>query len=123
MNMLGTVWIGAGMLATFACGSVGLQLFESVLLGRSPTIAIFTFFWGLPLVVLGIAVFLRQMWAVRIGLVLTYIATASSLFSCNVCGLVLFLLLLMQGHRALAMAGQLTRAGIPLNTRPEDFEV
>jgi hypothetical protein len=118
MHTLGAVWLGSGVLLALVCGLflvTGFRRLSYLEIG----VAIF---YGLPLILLGAAVFAKQMWAVWIGLILTYIATLTSVFSCNAYATVLFLILVVQGHRALAMAGQLTSAGIPLDLRPQDYE-
>jgi hypothetical protein len=118
---LGVVWI---LLS-------GLALGAGALLGRglpaddagSQIILILFGVFGLIWGDLGICTCLKQMWAVYAGLVLSYISVMGSLLSVNVCSLVLLAVIIIQAHRMIGFARELTRAGIPLTMRPQDLEI
>jgi len=78
---------------------------------------------GLAWVTLGVLACLKQMWAVYVGLVLSYISLVGNLINLNICGLVILVVVIIQAHRVIGWAGQLTRARIPLNTRPEQLSM
>ena len=72
---------------------------------------------------LGVLVCLKQMWAVYVALVLSYLSVVSSLFRLQICAVLLLVFVILQAHRVLGWAKQLRAAGIPLTTRPEDLQV
>jgi hypothetical protein len=121
---LGAFWIIIGGLA------VGLGAFAtSLLAGQNAapqTLAVMCgilVVMGLAWVTLGVLACLKQMWAVYVGLVLSYLSVIGNLVNLNVCGLVILVVVIIQAHRVIGWAGQLTRAGIPLNTRPEQLSM
>jgi hypothetical protein len=67
---------------------------------------------------LGIAACCKQIWAVYVGLVLTYLGLLGQLTQLNVCGLIITAVVLLQAHRVIGFAKKLKAAGIPLNTVP-----
>jgi hypothetical protein len=72
---------------------------------------------------LGVCACLKKMWAVYVGLVLSYISVAGNLLQLNLCAIVILALIIVQAHRVIGFAKELQRAGVPLTTRPEDLEV
>ena len=60
---------------------------------------------------------LKQIWAVYVGLVLSYISVIGNLININVCGLVILVVIIIQAHRVIGWSRELTARGIPLNTK------
>jgi hypothetical protein len=61
------------------------------------------------------------LWAVYVGLALSYLSALGNLVNLNLCGLAIVVVAIVQAHRVISFAGQLNRAGIPLTTRPEQL--
>jgi Na+/melibiose symporter-like transporter len=78
---------------------------------------------GVVWLVLGVGACAKQIWSVYTGLVLCYVSALGNLFSFNVCAIVIMLVLILQAHRVIGLAGELKRAGIPLTMRPGDLQV
>lgn len=70
---------------------------------------------------IGVLACYKQIGAVYVGLVLSYLSLIGNLLSFNVCTLIIFILVVVQAHRVLGWAKQLTRMGIPLTTRPQNM--
>ena len=73
---------------------------------------------GLVWFAVGVATCLKQMWAVYIGLGISYLSLLGNLTSVNICGLVIVILVIIQGHRVIGFSKTLRAAGIPLNSKP-----
>jgi hypothetical protein len=119
MHALGAYWIVIGGLVLILIGFLATFLDTESNVPDAGFLIVF-FFGGLALmwVVLGVFTCLKQIWAVYIGLVLTYVGLIGNLCSFNICGIVILIVVIMQAHRVIGWAAQLQQAGIPLNTRP-----
>jgi hypothetical protein len=67
---------------------------------------------GLAWIGLGICVCLKQMWAVRVALVLSYLSMLASLITLQLCAAVILVVVILQAHRVLKWAKQLAAAGV-----------
>jgi hypothetical protein len=67
---------------------------------------------------LGVATCLKQMWAVYIGLGLSYLSVLGNLLRFNVCSLIIVAIVILQAHRVIGWARELQTLGIPLGTKP-----
>ena len=72
---------------------------------------------------LGVFSCLKHMWAVYVGLGLSYLSVISNLFNFNLCGMIILVIVIIQAHRVISWAGQLKRAGIPLTARPGQLAI
>jgi hypothetical protein len=120
MHSLGALWIIIGSLLLILGGVVGFMpgndnVDNFVMLG------IFVVM-GLIWLGLGVLTCLKQMWAVYVGLVLSYLMVVNNLINFNLCGLVIMGAAIFQAHRVIGWAKDLTRKGIPLSTRPQDIQ-
>lgn len=66
----------------------------------------------------GIASCFKQMWAVYVGLGVSYLGLLSNLLQLNLCGLAILIVVIIQAHRVLGFAKQLRAAGVPLDSKP-----
>lgn len=73
---------------------------------------------GLVWFTVGIATCLKKMWAVYVGLGISYLSLLGSFASVNICGLVIVILVIIQAHRVIGYSKTLLAAGIPLNSKP-----
>ena len=78
---------------------------------------------GVIWVALGVCVCLKQIWALYVALVLSYLSLISSVFRLQICSIVLLGAVIFQAHRVLRWAKELQAAGIPLTTRPEHLQI
>jgi hypothetical protein len=124
IHALGAFWIFIGIVAA------GLGLFVTASIapdsgqprpGVQAIMAVVLVGFGLAWITLGVLTCVKQIWAVYVGLVLSYLSLISNLLNFNVCGLIIVIAVILQGHRVIGWAGQLTRAGIPLSARPEQI--
>jgi hypothetical protein len=76
---------------------------------------------GILSMVLGVCACLKQLWAVYVGLALSYLSVVGNLITFNICCLAVLPIVIIQAHRVIGFARQLNRAGIPLTTRPEQL--
>ena len=119
ITALGAVWIffgGVGMVASgvMLMRSQTVQSNEDVGFVFGIVVAIISIVWfGL-----GIATCLKQMWAVYLGLGISYLSLLGNLTSLNICGLVIVVLVIIQGHRVIGYSKTLLAASIPLNSKP-----
>lgn len=117
---LGVLWILLGCLAgtVVVLASGGSRAFGAGLAGEDRLllgiIAALALFW----VVLGVLTCMKQMWAVYVGLVLSYISALGNIIQLRVCALVLLIFVILQAHRVIKWAGQLRAAGFPLTAKP-----
>ena len=74
-------------------------------------------------VVCGVLACLKNMPAVIVGLVVSYISLAGTLIFFNICGLVIILTVILQAHRVLKWGSQLNARGIALTTKPADLPI
>lgn len=124
---LGVLWIIFGVL-TLVIGCLLLasnqQLFARA--GISPDDAMLTggvlLLISVVWLITGIGSCVKQIWAVYVGLVLSYLGLVNSVLSLNICSGIIALLIIIQAHRVLKFAKQLRQLGIPLTTRPEAIQ-
>ena len=120
ITALGAVWIffgGFGMVASgvMLARQKNMPMNDDVgLMGMMILLAIIGLVWF----AVGIATCLKQMWAVYIGLGISYLSLLGNLTSVNICGLVIVILVIIQGHRVIGFSKTLRAAGIPLNSKP-----
>jgi hypothetical protein len=118
---LGVFWIVIGAIAA------GLGVFLATVRPNQDEITIFAaavlIGFGLVWVVLGALVCAKQIWALYVALVLSYLSLIGNLLRINICGIIFMIVVILQAHRVLAWAKQLTAAGIPLTTKPHDLQV
>ena len=72
---------------------------------------------------LGLFACFKHIWAVYVGLVLSYLSGLANLVQLNLCGLILVVPTIILAHIAIAKASQLRRAGIPYNSKPGSLAV
>ena len=78
---------------------------------------------GLAWIALGVFTCVKHMWAVYIGLGLSYVSllgnTAQLLTGArtSICSILILISVIVQAHRCISAAGRMRRAGIPLTTR------
>ena len=120
IHALGAFWIIIGSVV------IGIGAFVSNLLGlgKDPTavtLGIIFLVMGPAWIALGIMSCLKQMWAVYVGLVLSYLSLIGNVINLNICGAVILLVVIFQAHRVIGWARQLNAAGIPLTARPDQL--
>ncbi len=119
MTALGAVWIFFG---SFGMVASGFMLTRSQNLQSNGNIgfvvAIFVAIVSIMWFGLGIATCFKQMWAVYVGLGISYLSLLGNLTSLNICGLVIVILVIIQGHRVIGYSKTLLAAGVPLNAKP-----
>jgi hypothetical protein len=118
---LGAVWIIMALLAVgigVMAGSV-LDQDESTAQILLIVLGVSGLIWG----TLGVFTCLKQMWAVYVGLVLSYLSVIGNLLNFNLCALIIVVVVIIQAHRVIGFARELARAGIPLDTKPQDLQV
>lgn len=122
MHSLGALWIIIGSLAVIA-GTVfavsargaGDDIDQYLITGMFVVM-------GSIWLGLGIMTCLKQMWAVWVGLVLSYLMVLNSLLSLNLCGIVILGAAIFQAHRVIGWAKEMRLKSIPLTTRPQDIQ-
>lgn len=120
MHGLGGFWIFIGVLVVFlgiALGS-GAQGLNQIPGGLGAGIAVVFGILGAIWIGLGVFTCMKHMWAVWVGLVLSYLSLLGNLINLNVCGLIVLAAVIVQAHRCINRARELDAAGIPLDTRP-----
>ena len=117
---LGGFWIFIGSMAVIG----GLYLAgASNLPGMAQGVGVYVFLLGCGWVVLGVFTCLKHMWAVYVGLVVSYLFILGHLVqivqgACGaVCSIVLLVIGVILAHRTIAHASQMRMAGIPLTTK------
>jgi hypothetical protein len=121
IHALGAFWIIIGSVV------IGLGAFaSSIMLTQTDErpAAIFAVVFvvlGAIWVALGIMSCLKQMWAVYVGLVLSYLSVIGNVINLNICGIVILVVVIFQAHRVIGWARQLASAGIPLTARPDQL--
>jgi hypothetical protein len=125
MHSLGTLWIIIGCLGV-VLGTVFAFRDLSQVGGMEeyyrPMIVSSFVMTGVVWFGLGILTCLKQMWAVWIGLILSYVMVLASLLNFNLCGIVVVGAAIFQAHRVIGWAKEMQRRGIPLSTRPQDIQ-
>lgn len=76
----------------------------------------------------GIGTCLKQIWAVWIGLILSYLSLPGAMMrlplgvpGAPLVSIVILVIVIIQAHRCIKFAGQLTMAGVPLTAKPGDY--
>lgn len=118
MTALGGLWTFFGVLSLVAVIALTvlsdpipnpeLQSFLVAVLGSSSVL------W----LTVGIATCFKQMWAVYVGLGISYLGLLSSILQLNLCGLAILIVIIIQAHRVLGFAKQLRASGVPLDSKP-----
>ncbi len=122
---LGVLWIIFGVFA-LAVGIFFLVASDQPFFGRARVdpndakltggiLLLFSAIWFAT----GIGSCVKQIWAVYVGLVLSYLGLVNAVFSLNICSGIITLLIIIQAHRVVKFAKQLRHLGIPLTARPE----
>ena len=120
IHALGGFWIFIGCLAlalaAFLGGTVDPEESPAVAMGILGGL-------GLVWLSLGVLTCYKQLWAVYVGLVLSYLSLIGNLITLNfnICGLVLLIAAIAQAHRVIGWAKQMTQMGIPLTTKPQSL--
>jgi hypothetical protein len=117
---LGAFWIIIGGL----CLGLGIALASGVVREREiDIVGIILAGIGAVWLGLGLLVCFKQLWALYVALVLSYLSLIGNVLNLNLCGIVLLIVVILQAHRVLGFAKELTSAGIPLTTKPKDLEI
>jgi hypothetical protein len=131
MHSLGAFWIIIGLLGT---GLIGFQLIQTMnathdadpragaaVAAVALTIGVIMIGLCLGWVLLGILTCFKQIWAVYVGLVLSYLSVVGNLITLNIIALVILAVAILQAHRVINWAADMKRRRIPLNTKPQDL--
>ena len=117
---LGGFWIFVGVLVTgvamFLVGGNGQ-------LQNAKEIGLVIGALGILYIGLGVCACLKQMWAVYVGLGLSYLSLIGNFINFNVksinpCPFVVLFAVIFQAHRTIGWARQMNDAGIPLDSTP-----
>ena len=114
IHALGALWIIIGTVAM----ALGTFMTEGSSEKAGQWFLIFVFTLGICWFGIGVMTCLKQIWAVYVGLGLTYLSLLGNLVQLNFCGLVITVLVVLQGHRVIGWAKKMRDAGIPLNAKP-----
>jgi hypothetical protein len=118
IHALGAFWIIIGAVAI----GFGILIFngraaDMAILAGGEIIGSILFVQGFAWFGLGVATCLKQLWAVYIALVLSYLSILGNLVSFNVCSLIILIAVILQAHRVIGWARELQAAGIPLDAK------
>lgn len=119
IHALGAFWIIIGLLAV-GIVTAGLMMGNGIMRPNSqrPLIAFgVVATLGIAWIALGILTCLKKMWAVYVGLGLSYLSAVLQLLSLNVCGVVILILVILQAHRVIGWATKLKTAGVSLSAK------
>ena len=116
IHALGALWIILGGIA--AALGVFLLTAETAADEETPILAGFVIVMGSCWLGLGIATCLKQIWAVYVGLALSYVSVLGNLVRFNICSLIILVVVILQAHRVIGWARELRAIGIPLDTKP-----
>ena len=117
IHALGAFWIIIGGIS--AALGVFLEVsLDSVEIQGAPVLGAIVIATGAAWFGLGIAACLKQMWAVYVGLGLSYLSVLGNLARFNLCSLILLIAVILQAHRVIGWARELQAAGIPLDAKP-----
>jgi hypothetical protein len=119
IHALGALWMIIGVIALGA--GVALALNNQPNVNRGIIGLTILCVVGAIWLAFGLLTCLKQIWAVYIGLALTYVSLLGNLVSFNPCGLVIPLIVIVQAHRVIGWAKKMTAAGIPLTAKRTDF--
>ena len=121
IHALGGFWIFIGSMSAVIC-IVLLATDEDALGGMPPVVLMLI--TGVAAVIwfgIGISACLKQMWAVYVGLGLSYLSVLGNLINLNVCALVILAVVIIQAHRVIGFASRMRGLNIPLTIRPEQL--
>ena len=119
IHALGALWIIIGSLSV-ALAIVALQGNSGVagLVGNSDKIVLaIVFAAGAIWFVLGLLTCLKKIWAVYVGLVLSYLSLAGQALNVRIIGVVIMILVILQAHRVIGWSKQMRAAGVPLTAK------
>lgn len=122
IHALGAFWIIIGC----ALSTVVLDLLDlrpgiiDMPDGNVAVLAVF-FCVGLAWIMLGVLACLKQLWAVYVGIVLTYLSLLVQARSLNLFPMVILFLVILQAHRVITWAKRLQSAGVPLTAKPDQL--
>lgn len=123
IHALGGFWIFIGSIVLAAVAVLGFGYFKADDLERNgfaiSIVAIgimsaMSIIW----ILIGVLSCLKQIWAVYVGLILSYISLLMQVIQMNICGVVILIIVIMQSHRVISLANRLRAAGIPLSAKP-----
>lgn len=119
IHALGAVWllIGGLMIAVGVASFLGASDGAADDRFMGPVLIGFGAFW----LMIGVFALLKHMWAVYVGLVLSYLSLIGNLLRLSVCGVILLLLVIIQAHRVIGWAKELWSRGVPLNATVEQL--
>jgi hypothetical protein len=110
---LGVLWIIGGTLAA------GIGVFGLARPSDAPVPLAVVAVLGLAWIVIGVLTCLKHLWAVYVGLVLSYLSLVGQLVTLNLnLGLVVVILVILQAHRVSGWAKRMRAAGVPLTAKP-----
>lgn len=115
IHSLGAVWLLIGGLI------IAIGVWILVESGEGMLLATPFFTGGLLWVAVGAFTLLKHVWAVYVGLVLSYLALAGSVLGLAPCQVILLLLVVIQAHRVLRWAKKLWSCGVPLTATVEQL--
>jgi hypothetical protein len=121
IHALGALWIILGSVRVGLSGAalVGAQGELNQWVGLShPALWIVLGIEGLIDISIGVLTCLKHLWAVYLGLVLTYLSLLSLLVS-NWCAALVIVIVILQAHRVIGWARQMRAAGVPLTAKPQ----
>ena len=126
MHSLGALWIIIGILVALMGYAIEMHFREvreegQNILEQHIMVGILVLA-GVAWLGLGVITCLKQIWAVWVGLILSYLMALNSLLSLNICGLVIMGAAIFQAHRVIGWAKEMKRKGIPLATCPQDIQ-
>ncbi len=121
MHALGALWMIMGAVAVAAAGfALQGSAFLANSLGATAQVLLFIIaLLGVLWFSLGMLTCLKQMWAVYVGLVLSYLSLVGQIVNLNVCSGIILIVVILQAHRVIGWANKMHAAGVPLTTKPE----
>jgi hypothetical protein len=117
---LGVLWIILGT-ATAAMGGIFLRRTPGYLHAVGPSVyalLLVNVVLNLVWVVLGVLTCMKQLGAVHVGLVLSYLFLLERVVSLNVPMAVILIAVILQAHRVIGWARQMRAASVPLTAKP-----
>ncbi|MCE9525625.1 MAG: hypothetical protein K8R36_06185 [Planctomycetales bacterium] len=118
IHALAGFWIFIGCLSLAICIFVAAT--SGNMLGMQGGNVVMMMILGIAAIIwlsIGVATCFKQIWAVYLGLGLSYLSVIGNLINLNVCGLIILGAVILQAHRVLGFAKRLQGLGIPLTTR------
>lgn len=120
-HALGALWIIIGTAAVAVAGLAfqGNAFLANNLGGSTQILLGIVASMGALWFALGLLTCLKQIWAVYIGLVLSYLSLLGQVVNFNICGCIIVILMILQAHRVIGWAKKMRAAGFPMTTKPE----